>query len=174
MSNPDQIKTQKEQIIEEFKKTPIILVVCQKIGIGRTTYYRWVNEDINFAKFVEEAIRFGIQTVNDYAESKLIANIQKGDNTAIIYWLKHNHQKYKEAYLGLNPILQKQLINLLDQNETQLLKQILGFVISQKLSTKMAGKLITVINKYFKAKSTERKKKEYEVLSSLITNLPMN
>lgn len=174
MFSIEQINEQKEKIIEELKKTPIILVACQKIGISRSTYYRWIHDDCEFLKTTEDAIKIGIQIINDYAESKLITNIQKGDNTAIIYWLKNNHPKYKESFLNLNPVLQKQLVYLLNQNETELLRQILTFVISQQLSTKRANNLISSINKYFKAKTTERRQKEYKTLQDLITNAPLS
>jgi hypothetical protein len=174
MSNPDQIAEQKKQIIEELEKAPIVLAVCQRVGVSRTTFYRWLKDDIAFAETVETAKREGVHTINDLAESKLIANIKNGDNTAIIYWLKHNHLKYEEAYLGLSPILQKQLVNLFDRDEEGMLKHIFNLIVTQKVSMRMANRLISVMEKLFKAKSVSKKKKEYEVLRSLITNSSLN
>ncbi len=113
MSADDRIAQEKEKIVEELKRVPIVLAVCQKVGIGRATFYRWLKEDNAFSKQVDIAKAEGLQTVNDLAESRLISNIQKGDNTAIIYWLKHNHEKYRETMLRLDPVLQKQLQELL-------------------------------------------------------------
>lgn len=174
MSNPDQIQEQKAQIAEELKKIPIVLVVCQRVGVSRATFYRWLKEDIVFSQTVEDVKKEGILSINDLAESKLIGNIQKGDNTAIIYWLKYNHPKYREAYMNLNPILQKQLINLFNRDEEGILKQVVDLIITQKISMKMANKLIAVMEKLFKAKSASKKKKEYEVLRSLVTNSSLN
>lgn len=174
MSNPDQITEQKKQIVDELEKAPIVLAVCQRVGISRATFYRWLKDDGTFAESVENSKREGIHTINDLAESKLIANIKNGDNTAIIYWLKHNHLKYKEAYLGLTPILQKQLVNLFDRDEEGMLKHVFNLIVTQKVSMKMANKLIVVMEKRFKAKSASKKKKEYEVLRSLVTNSSIN
>ena len=37
--------------------------------------------------------------INDMAESKLIQNIQSGNNTAIIFWLKNHHKEYNERII---------------------------------------------------------------------------
>ncbi|MEA2020779.1 MAG: phBC6A51 family helix-turn-helix protein [Patescibacteria group bacterium] len=84
----------KKLLLEQLKKTPIIQVATEKVGISRATYYRWRKEDKNFAEEAEEAKREGIQLVNDMAESQLLAAIRDRNMTAIIYWLKHHHVDY--------------------------------------------------------------------------------
>jgi hypothetical protein len=84
----------KEQIIEELKKVPIIQIVCEKVGVGRATFYRWKKDDKVFAEAVDEALNDGSGLVSDLAESKLIAAIKQENMTAIIFWLRNHHAKY--------------------------------------------------------------------------------
>lgn len=86
----------KELLIEQFSKTPIVEIVCNKIGIGRTTYYRMREQDPDFAKKADKAISRGTEFVCDVAESQLLSAIQNGDLTAIIFWLKNKHPDYKQ------------------------------------------------------------------------------
>lgn len=88
-----QIK-EKESLIEQLKKLPIIQIACEKTGIGRTTYYRWKKEDTYFAFRSDEAIQTGRNLINDMAESQLLSEIKEKNMTAIIFWLKHNHPVY--------------------------------------------------------------------------------
>jgi hypothetical protein len=87
-------ETQKDVLVEELRKRPIVQSACQKIGIGRATFYRWKKEDQAFAEAVDEALETGAGMVNDMAESQLLAGIRDGNMTAIIFWLKHHHRAY--------------------------------------------------------------------------------
>jgi hypothetical protein len=84
----------KEALIEQLKKTPIIQLACEKTGVARATFYRWKNEDPEFAAKAEEAINEGASLVNDVAESQLMSAIRERNLTAIIFWLKHHHPNY--------------------------------------------------------------------------------
>ena len=81
-------------ILEQIKKVPIVQVACEKSGVGRATYYRWRQEDEQFAKEADEALTAGSLLVNDMAESQLMSAIRDKNLTAIIFWLKHHHAKY--------------------------------------------------------------------------------
>lgn len=85
---------QKQQLIEQLKKVPVIQIACEKLGISRMTYYRWHKEDEDFAKEADMAITDGSGLVNDLAESQLMTAIKNGNMTAIIFWLKHHHKAY--------------------------------------------------------------------------------
>ena len=84
----------KELLIEQLKKTPIIQVSCEKVGIGRATFYRWKQDDQDFATRADEALAEGSSLVNDVAESQLMSAIRDKNLTAIIFWLKHHHPAY--------------------------------------------------------------------------------
>lgn len=85
----------KEVLLEQLCKTPIVQIACEKLGISRMTFYRWKNDDPDFAKHVEEALLAGRMMVNDLAESQLIGAVKDRNISAIIAWLKHNHPNYK-------------------------------------------------------------------------------
>lgn len=87
-------KKEKQLIIDNLKHLPIIEVAVSKSRIARATYYRWRKEDEEFAKLADESISFGVNYINDLAESKLLSAINEGSLTAILYWLNHRHNAY--------------------------------------------------------------------------------
>ncbi len=88
------IRNQKVLFLEKLKETPIVELVCKKLGVGRTTYYRWRQQDHEFAKAADEAILAGSLIINDMAESQLISAIKDKNLGAIIFWLRHHHPTY--------------------------------------------------------------------------------
>lgn len=89
------VESQKTAILEQLRKSPIIQVACEKVGISRQTYYRYRDEDPVFAKEADNAIEGGVFLVNDLAESQLISAIKDRNITAIMGWLKHRHPSFK-------------------------------------------------------------------------------
>ena len=85
---------EKAILLENLKKTPIVQLACEKSSVGRTTYYRWLKEDSNFAEQAHEALKEGTDLMNDYAESQLLTAIKERNLTAIIFWLKNKHKDY--------------------------------------------------------------------------------
>lgn len=85
---------EKVLLLEQFRKTPIVQIACEKLGIGRATYYRWRKEDPDFAKEADIAIEEGNKLINDMAESQLLSAIRDKNMTAIIFWLKSHHPSY--------------------------------------------------------------------------------
>lgn len=99
----ERISKQKEELIELFRKSPIVQMACEKLGVGRTTYYRWRKEDAIFAGKADDALSIGRHLINDLAESKLIKKIQQDEDfNSIKYWLSHNHKRY-ETKLTITP-----------------------------------------------------------------------
>lgn len=86
---------QKQLILEQLRKTPIIQVATEKVGIARSTFYRWKAQDPEFAAAVDEAIDQGVSLMNEYAESMLINAIKNQNLTAVFYWLNHRHPAYE-------------------------------------------------------------------------------
>ena len=86
----------KNSLIEQLKKMPIIQIVCERSGIGRTTYYRWQNEDKEFAKAADQAIVEGEAFITDMSESQLISMIRDRNFQAVQLWLRHHHPKYSD------------------------------------------------------------------------------
>lgn len=73
----------------------IITYACQATGIARRTYYNWLEKDEKF----REAIEALQEETIDIVESKLLTQIDDGNLTAIIFYLKTKGKKrgYVEA-----------------------------------------------------------------------------
>lgn len=83
MNKTEHIK--KNAIIQALEKSlGVVTSACKQVGIGRTTFYEWLNNDPEFAKQVAE-----IQNVAlDFAESQLHKQIGDGSTSATIFYLK--------------------------------------------------------------------------------------
>ena len=84
----------KGTLIEQLKRTPIVQMACERVGVGRASYYRWRKEDKEFARAADEALLEGSFLINDMAESQLISSIKDRNMAAIVYWLRHHHPSY--------------------------------------------------------------------------------
>ena len=85
----------KRKFIKELQKTPIVQIVCEKVGISRQTYYRWQREDYEFKKGSNAALEHGVDLVNDVAESNVLKGIQNEDAGYTKFWLSRRHDKYR-------------------------------------------------------------------------------
>jgi len=90
------MKTEKEKklLVEQLRKTPIIQIVCEKVGISRASYYRWRKEDKKFAESADESITEGEMLISDLSETQLINLIRNKNFQAIQLWLKTHNPKY--------------------------------------------------------------------------------
>lgn len=104
----------KAALIEQLRKTPIVQIACQKVGVGRATYYRWYKQDDEFAELAEESLHIGSSLINDMAESQLLNGIKDQNMTAIIFWLKHHHKAY-ETRVKVQGTLKHQVDTLTDE-----------------------------------------------------------
>lgn len=91
----------KQKLLEQLHKLPIVEAACKQVNLPRATYYRWRKDDETFAGDCDEAIEQSAGKINDMAESQLISSIKDKNMTAIIFWLKHHHPAY-EARLRLD------------------------------------------------------------------------
>jgi hypothetical protein len=98
MSITKRQQQQKQALCEQLRKTPIVQITCEKIGVGRATYYRWRKDDKVFAKQSDEALSEGVHLMNDMAESQLLSAIKSQNMTAIIFWLKNRHKSYTQKF----------------------------------------------------------------------------
>ena len=84
----------KKKILVQMRVTPIVQIACEKAGISRATYYRWRNEDKEFAKEADKSLLDGSLLINDLAESQLISAIRDKNIHAIRMWLQNHHPMY--------------------------------------------------------------------------------
>ncbi len=85
----------KRKLLQELQQMPIVQIACKRVGIPRSTYYRWRQEDAAFATQANEALSQGVDVVNDVAESKVISGVNNGDQRYVFYWLNNRHLAYK-------------------------------------------------------------------------------
>lgn len=113
----------KKLFLEQLKKTPIIQIACEKLSISRASFYRWKNEDQQFAKDIVASIFEGHLMVNDLAESQLIGAVKDRNLSAITYWLRYHHPDYKPK-IEINGSMQ--VINELTDDQKKIIEQALA------------------------------------------------
>lgn len=85
----------KKQLLRELEKSGNVYRACLKVGIDRSTFYRWKENDEDFRNKAEEAERGARANNCDVAEHALMANVRKGDMGAIRFVLSHNSPIYR-------------------------------------------------------------------------------
>lgn len=96
---------EKQLLLDQLKKTPIVEFACQKVGVARATYYRWRQADREFCQAADGALQEGVLLVNDMMESQLLTAARDGNLGAVMYWLKHHHPSYKTK-IEMNAIVE--------------------------------------------------------------------
>ena len=75
----------KESLLKALEQSlGVVTVACKKADIPRSTYYKWLNEDEEFAKEVKDIENIAL----DFVESKLFENIRDGKTSETIFYLK--------------------------------------------------------------------------------------
>jgi hypothetical protein len=87
---------QKSAALEQLAKCCVVQLACERTGIGRSTYYKWLSEDEEFRELADKAIVAGRAYLNDVAFSGFLKKIQEGNVTMLIFWLKNNHPWFAE------------------------------------------------------------------------------
>src|SRR5690349_5197245 len=81
------IDENQRKFLEAVEENPNIQLACKKVGISRSTIYRWREENQFFWKKLTTALDRGSERMNDYVESKLFEKIKDGDWPAIRFRL---------------------------------------------------------------------------------------
>ena len=80
----------KEAILKALENSlGVVTVACKKADIPRSTYYKWLKEDKDFAKDVKEIENIAL----DFAESQLHTQMKDGSTSATIFYLKTKVKK---------------------------------------------------------------------------------
>ena len=75
----------KKAVLEALEQSlGIVTTACKSAGIGRTIYYEWLKTDEDFRKKVTELENVAL----DFAESQLHKQINNGNSSATIFFLK--------------------------------------------------------------------------------------
>ena len=80
----------KKAIIEALEKSlGVVTTACKKVGVGRTTFYGWLEDDAEFKKEVNDIQDLAL----DFVESQLFEQIKDSNTTATIFYLKTKGKK---------------------------------------------------------------------------------
>ena len=85
MSKVNKKQQTKKALLDALEKSlGIVTTACKMVGIDRTTFYNYVNNDEEFAKAVKDIDN----VVLDFAESQLHKQIKDSNTAATIFYLK--------------------------------------------------------------------------------------
>ena len=80
----------KETILKALENSlGVVTVACKQADIPRSTYYKWLKEDEEFAQAVKEIENIAL----DFAESRLHTQMKDGSTSATIFYLKTKGKK---------------------------------------------------------------------------------
>jgi hypothetical protein len=75
----------KRAMLEALQKTlGVVTTACKTADVGRTQFYEWLKTDKDFKAEVDAVKDIAL----DFAESQLHKQIQEGNTTATIFYLK--------------------------------------------------------------------------------------
>jgi len=80
----------KESMLQALEKSlGVVTVACKQSDTPRSTYYKWLKEDVEFSKAVKEIENIAL----DFAESQLHSQMRDGNTSATIFYLKTKGKK---------------------------------------------------------------------------------
>ena len=86
----NRIEHKKTLIVEGMIKTlGNVSKTCEMLGIGRTMFYEYYNNDLEFKSKIDDIKNIAL----DFVEDKLIGKIKEGDIVAILFYLKTQGKK---------------------------------------------------------------------------------
>ena len=108
----------KKGLIKALEKSlGVVTTACKQVGIGRTTFYNYYNEDKIFAKQVDDIENVAL----DFAESQLHKQIQDGSTAATIFLLKTKGKKRgyveRQEITGADGMPKDVKIEIIDANK---------------------------------------------------------
>jgi len=108
----------KESILKALEKSlGIVTVACKKTETPRSTFYKWLNEDEDFANQVKDIENIAL----DFAESQLHQQIGNNNTTATIFYLKTKGKKRgyieRQEITGADGIPNNFQIEIIDKTE---------------------------------------------------------
>ena len=80
----------KEAILKALENSlGVVTVACKQTDIPRSTYYKWLKEDDEFANAVKDIENIAL----DFGESQLHSQMKDGNTSATIFFLKTKGKK---------------------------------------------------------------------------------
>ena len=108
----------KESILKALEHSlGVVTVACRSAQIPRSTFYKWINEDEEFAKQVKDIENIAL----DFAESQLHTQIRSNNTPATIFYLKTKGKKRgyieRQEITGVDGMPNNFQIEIIDKTE---------------------------------------------------------
>jgi|TARA_R100001591_G_scaffold93864_1_gene99751 predicted DNA-binding transcriptional regulator AlpA len=90
MGKSDKIRHTKNNLINALEKSMgVVTTACKKVGIHRSTFYEYYNNDEEFRQSVDDIGNVAL----DFTESKMFEQIQEGNTQLIKFYLSTRGKK---------------------------------------------------------------------------------
>ena len=85
MKKSNKIEHTKKALVEALEKSlGVVTTACKIVGVARSTYYEYYNNDPEFKKACDDVENVTL----DFVESQLHKQIKEGNSTSTIFYLK--------------------------------------------------------------------------------------
>lgn len=166
----------KKQILEKLTKNFTISSVCHAVGIDRKTFYRWVEEDLEFKKQAYENIQESKKDVTDMAYSRLVKHISEGHLTAIMFWLNNKDPDINNKTIYMNEEEIRRLLSLLYNPKTfkEGQEKLTTYVLEGKISESNANIILRLFLAKMKVEDAIVRKTESEIIGEVLLRRKVN
>lgn len=90
MAKVNKIQQHKKALLEALEKSlGVVTTACRTVGVDRGTFYNYYNKDAEFRTAVDDIENIAL----DFAESQLHKQIQNGEVSSTIFYLKTKGKK---------------------------------------------------------------------------------
>lgn len=79
-----------------LEESPFPTIVARKLGINKSTIYRWKHKDQDFKYDVEDAIQKGRESMTEVVEGVTYTEAKKGNMQACRLILESNDKRYRK------------------------------------------------------------------------------
>jgi len=166
----------KKQILERLTKNFTISSACHAVGIDRKTFYRWIEEDIEFKTQAYDNIQESKKDVTDAAYTRLVKHIENGNLTAVMYWLNNKDPEISDKAIYISEEEIEELSTLLYNPNTFKKGQELltSYVLRGKISERYAQLILKIFLAQMKVEDIMTRKAEADVMSEVLFRNKIN
>jgi len=128
--------TEKKRLLAVLEESPNLGHALTRVGIDRSTFWRWKQDDPIFALNADNAMWNGREKTADMVELSLLNEAKNGEVKAQKLYLEHNHPRYirhgwfdvPETQKGLSPERQVEITKALKNWTTKYVGDDDGFI----------------------------------------------
>jgi len=96
-------KYDQSKFVKVLEEAPFVSYAAKKVGMARSTIYRWKKSNPEFREQFDKALNSGREHLIDIAEMALVEKIKGKDMGAIKFFLQHNDKRYRPVRTAFIP-----------------------------------------------------------------------